>query len=251
MGGLLPSWIEKIIPRSRNHTNQKILLNLQRQLKFSFKNPELFVKALTHRSFLEISNEVKKSNERLEFLGDSILGMLVAEELFKRFPDKDEGFLTKYRSQLVDKEALYDAAQKINLSEYVLFDKRYVRGSKEGQKTILADCFEALIGAIYLDKGLSEAKKFVHDWIISPNFQSGEFKVDKNYKGQLLELAHSLKLPTPVYNTVKEEGPDHDKKFLVKVNIGNEYFGSGFGKNKKSAEQEAAKIVLEQLTSMQ
>jgi ribonuclease-3 len=245
-------WIKENIPlinRDKVASNEHVdLENLQETLGFTFHNNEYYLKALTHRSFLEISPKFIKSNERLEFLGDSILGVVVAESLFKKFPDKDEGFLTKYRSHLVNRQALVSAAGRINLLEFVLYDKRYVRGSKAGQKTIVADCFEALIGAIYLDAGLEEAREFIYQHILSPNYSSGQFTIDKNYKGQLLEFTHQHKLAAPFYKIMNEDGPDHDKKFSIDVLIGGKSYGKGVGSNKKTAEQQAAEYALKKLT---
>ena len=173
----------------------------------------------------------------------------MAESLFKKFPDKDEGFLTKYRSHLVNRHALVNAAKRIDLINFVLYDKRYVRGSKAGQKTIVADCFEALIGAIYLDHGLEMARQFILRNILDPNYSSGQFAIDKNYKGQLLEFTHLHKLSPPNYQITNEDGPDHDKKFSIDVVIGGRSYGRGTGSNKKSAEQEAAKMALEKLSN--
>ncbi|MBN1302032.1 MAG: ribonuclease III [Melioribacteraceae bacterium] len=222
---------------------------LEEKVGFNFGRTELYRKALTHRSFLEINPDLEKSNERLEFLGDAVLGLVAAETLFLKYPSKNEGYLTKYRSQLVDKESLYKSAQRLNLIDFVLYDKRYVKGSEEGKKTIVADCLEALIGAIYLDVGLHSATEFVHKWIIDPNLKSGDLRVDKNFKGQLLEYTHSQKLESPKYKVVSENGPDHDKNFQIEVLIGDQSFGLGEGKNKKSAEQEAARIALEKINS--
>jgi ribonuclease-3 len=231
-----------------NYEHEKLSL-LEAKLEMSFGRTEYYIKALTHRSFLELSPDFEKSNERLEFLGDAVLGLVTAETLFKKYPNKHEGFLTKYRSHLVDKESLFSAAQKLNLINYVLYDKRYVRGSDEGKKTIVADCMEALIGAIYLDKGLESAADFIHEWIVDPNFESGHVKVDKNHKGKLLEYTHLHKLPNPRYKIISEEGPDHNKQFIVHVYLSDEQWGSGEGKNKKSAEQEAAKDLLEKISN--
>ena len=243
-------WIkEKFSSNNNSEALAKVDINkLEGLLGLRIKNPIYFIKALTHRSFLEIAPELEKSNERLEFLGDSVLGVIVAESLFKHFPGKDEGFLTKYRSHLVDRVALANAANNIHLMSYVLFDKRYVRGSIAGQKTIVADCFEALIGAIYLDAGLEEARKFVAKHILEPNYNSGAFRIDKNFKGQLLELTHYQKLSQPFYNILNEEGPDHDKKFHIEVSIDGESYGIGIGANKKSAEQQAAKFALAKIS---
>jgi len=220
------------------------LNKLAAKLNLQFNNPILFAKALTHRSYLERTTELSKSNERLEFLGDAVLGMVVAEILFTKFQDKDEGFLTKTRSHIVDRNALYESAERLNLKKYLLYDKRFIRSSEEGIKTILADCLEALIGAIYIDQGIDKAEKFTIKWIVKPNMDSGNYQVDNNFKGQLLEYTHSKKLAPPEYVIVSSEGPDHDKEFIVEVHINNSIHGTGKGRNKKSAEQEAAKHTL-------
>ncbi|GAB4141116.1 MAG: ribonuclease III [Ignavibacteriales bacterium] len=216
-------------------------------LNIKINNKALFVKALTHKSYLDLNTNFTKSNERLEFLGDSILGFVVAGVLFEEFKDKDEGFLTKYRAGIVDKPALAKAAENMGLIDFILFDRRFVKGSVEGVKTISADCMEAMIGAIYLDSGLENAKKFIRRWIINPSFQTKEFQVDRNYKGQLLEYTHANHFPTPIYRVADELGPDHDKQFEIEVIINNHVVGKGKGRSKKSAEQEAAKSALEKI----
>ncbi len=226
---------------------QKKLNKLSQKIELKFNSPIIYAKALTHRSYLEKKTSLNKSNERLEFLGDAILGAIVAEILFKKFPDEDEGFLTKTRSHVVDKNALYEAATRLGLKHYLFYDKRFIKDSEEGIKTILADCFEALIGAIYIDLGIKTAQKFVVKWIITPNFESGNYQIDNNFKGQLLEYTHLQKMLPPNYVLVKAEGPDHKKKFIVEVVIGEIVYGMGKGKNKKSAEQEAARNTLHKL----
>ena len=129
----------------------------------------------------------------------------------------------------------------MDLKSILIYDKRYIRSYKEGIKTITADALEAIIGAIYLDSGLNLAKEFVHKWIIKPNFESGKYQEDTNYKGQLLELTHARNLTSPVYEIIEEIGPEHDKIFTSKVEIGNSITALGEGKNKKYAEQEAAR----------
>jgi len=213
-------------------------------LKIQIKNQAYFIKSLTHKSYIDLNSNFTKSNERLEFLGDSILGFIVAEILFEKFPDKDEGFLTKYRARIVDKPALAKAAEEMGLIEFILFDRRFVRGSSEGIKTISSDCLEALIGAIYLDSGFEDVQNFILRWIINPSFKTKEFQVDRNYKGRLLEFTHANHYSTPIYKVADESGPDHDKQFEVEVIINNEIMGKGKGHNKKSAEQEAAKSAL-------
>jgi len=180
-------------------------------------------------------------------LGDSVLSMIVAKHLFENFPDEEEGFLTKSRAALVNRERLYLAAQEMGLENIILFNEKYLRDSIEGIQTISADGLEALIGAIFLDQGLSKTKDFVLERIIKPYETDQNFLVDTNYKGQLLEFAHSKKLPHPRYVIRSEEGPPHKKEFIIDVFLGDELFGTGFGRNKKSAEQEASKDALPKL----
>jgi ribonuclease-3 len=239
--------IRAVIFRSvskNTETNEVDFRRLSSLLKIQIKNQSYFIKSLTHKSYLDLNSNFNKSNERLEFLGDSILGFIVAEILFEKFPEKDEGFLTKYRARIVDKPALARAAEQMGLINFILFDRRFVKGSPEGIKTISADCLEALIGAIYLDSGFTGAKKFILKWIVNPSFKTNDFQVDRNYKGKLLEFTHANHHTTPIYKVVDESGPDHDKQFVVEVTINNEVMGRGKGHNKKSAEQEAAKSAL-------
>lgn len=220
---------------------------LQKFLNFQANNKDYFIKALTHRSYIEIAPHLEKSNERLEFLGDSVLSIIVSHHLFNSFPDEGEGFLTKSRALMVNKEALAKAASTMHLKDFILYDGRFVNDSSQGIKTILADALEALIGALYLDQGFESAKEIVYKWIIEPNIINGELPADKNYKGKLLELAHANKMPSPVYKVVREEGPEHDKRFTVVVLIQGEKCGSGLGKSKKEAEQNAAKNAINKL----
>jgi ribonuclease III len=228
----------------RFHSN---LGNLESLLGFKIYNQTFYLKALTHRSYLELHHELQKSNERLEFLGDSVLSMIVAKYLFFEFPDEDEGFLTKSRASMVNRSRLFNASEEIGLKEFILFNEKYLRGSHEGFQTIMADCLEALIGAIYLDRGLDEASKFVKKYLISPFEERDSFIADTNYKGQLLEYTHSKKLPSPRYTVVKEEGPSHNKYFVIETYLGDELVGIGNGKNKKMAEQESSKNALQKL----
>lgn len=229
------------------HETEKII-QLSKKLEIKIHNPQLFIKALTHRSYLESSPILEKSNERLEFLGDAALGLVVAETLFLKFPEEDEGFLTKTRSHLVYKNELDIVAKRIGLIDFILYDKRFIKNSEEGIKTISADCVEALIGAIYLDNGIESVKKFVARWIVNPSIKSGKYQIDTNYKGQLLEYTHQLKWKTPEYLLVHSEGPDHDKVFQIEVIVNGEIYGKGKGRNKKTAEQMAAKNALLNLT---
>ncbi len=210
-------------------------------------NTSYYIQALMHRSYLEQNDEYDVSNERLEFLGDSVLSLIVAEYLFDAFPEKDEGFLTKVRAKIVNRLALADAAETINLVEFLLVSKNISNSFDNGSKTILSDALEALIGAIYLDNGLDSAKVFIQKILIQPNLKEGLYLIDENYKSQLLEFAQANKMESPTYVVIKEEGPQHNRVFTVKVTIGSRDYGFGKGKNKKSAEQKAAQEALDKL----
>jgi ribonuclease-3 len=222
---------------------------LEKMIGSSINNSSYYIQALMHRSYLEQNEEYDVSNERLEFLGDSVLSLIVAEYLFDAFPDKDEGFLTKVRAKIVNRLALADAAEKINLIDFLLVSKNISNTFADGSKTILSDALEALIGAVYLDNGLEAAKVFIQKILIQPNLKEGLYLIDENYKSQLLEFAQANKMESPTYNVIKEEGPQHNRIFTVKVSIGSRDYGYGKGKNKKSAEQKAAQEALENLNN--
>jgi ribonuclease-3 len=250
---MILSWLlNKLKKRGTDKSNKKIakLLTPQRfseleaLVGFSIKNRSFFIQALMHRSFLEQNSEYELSNERLEFLGDSVLGLIVAEYLYSIFPNKDEGFLTKIRAKLVNRIALADTSERIELSKYLLVSKNLSNTFTNGSRTVLCDALEALIGAIYLDNGLSAAKEFVAKVLIEPNAKEGEYLIDENYKSQLLEFAQASRMENPVYTVIKEEGPQHNRLFTINVSINNVDYGVGTGRNKKSAEQKAAQAAM-------
>ncbi len=226
---------------------QEKIKQLRKLLGFRMHNPAFYIKAITHRSFIEIYPHLAKSNQRLEFFGDSVLSMIIAQYLFYNFPDEEEGFLTKARASLVNKDRLYEAAQALRLDDVILYNMKYLREPVYGLQSIMADAYEALIGAIYLDRGLKRAQEFVYKSIIEPSEEDESFLVDTNYKGQLLEYVHAHKLLTPRYVIRKEEGPPHMKKFTIEVFINDVSYGFGTGNNKKIAEQNASRIALEKL----
>jgi ribonuclease-3 len=222
---------------------------LEKLIGYPINNDQYFLQALMHRSYLEQNPEFEISNERLEFLGDAVLSVTVAEYLFKKFPEEDEGFLTKVRSKFVNKIAIADIAEEINLAEFLLVGKNLMVGLNSSSRTILADAFEALIGAIFLDSGLESAKSFISRVLIEPYAKAGVHLIDENFKSQLLEYAQAKKLEPPVYTVIKEEGPHHDKVFTIKVTIGNIEFGIGKGRSKKTAEQNAAEEAIHRIES--
>lgn len=237
---------------NNSHQVKKILTphkftELEEIIGYPIKDKSHYIQALMHRSFLEELEDDDKSNERLEFLGDAVLSLIVAEYLFENFPNENEGFLTKVRAKLVNRFALSDAAEDIGLANFILINQNLTNTFARASKTVLSDAFEAIIGAIYLDHGLDISKKFIHKILINPIVKDGEYLVDENFKSQLLEYAQANRMEVPNYIVVKEEGPQHDRVFTVKVSIGENYFGIGTGKNKKTAEQNAAKATLEKI----
>lgn len=216
----------------------------------SLNNPDLFEVALTHRSAIDLSIYSKKnfvSNERLEFLGDAVLDLVVAECLYMRFPDYDEGKLTKLRSQLVNAKMLASFARKVHLGSYLIVSEAAEAIGVRDSDTTLADAFEAVIGAIYLDSGYLQAKEFLEMRILG-DVDFGELTtVENNYKSVLLEYAQAHHLSIPTYTVVAEEGPSHKKVFTVAVDIGGNVLGQGIGRSKKAAEQIAAQQAMTHL----
>lgn len=220
---------------------------LQQVLRYTIRNKQYFCEALSHRSYLQVTeNSSAVSNERLEFLGDSILNLVVAEYVFHRDGSASEGDLTKVRSRLVNRKALTAYARLLHLSDFMLMSQSASQVSDRGMETILADAFEAMIGAIYLDGGYEVARKFVKRCLLKGLHEGAVKMEDENFKSRLLEYAQAGGFGAPRYSTVNEEGPDHDRTFTIEVFIGNTSYGVGDGKNKKDAEQAAAEKALQQ-----
>lgn len=208
----------------------------------------LIVTALKHRSYLNRSNESRiHSNERMEFLGDAVIDLVVTHFLFENFPTKTEGQLSKVKSILVSKPVMADIATELNLGELILLNRGEEKTGGRTRKSILADCFEAIVGAIYLDLGLDPAREFIHTYLLR-DYQAILHKgLYKNFKSVLLEYAQSHGDGLPEYRIAEEKGPDHAKEFVIEVWIGERLLGEGRGKSKKVAEQEAAKRAVMEL----
>lgn len=231
---------ESLEPENRTRVEE-----LERIIGLEAGDPFLYVRALQHRSILaDDSYSETDSYERLEFLGDAVLDLIVSEIIFERFPDEDEGFLTKLRAKLVRGEALADYAMRLGLNELMVIGERARGQGIELSKSVLSDVFEALVGAIYVDHGYMEAYRFAREVI------EREADFDKligtldNYKSMLLEWAQARQLDIPTYRVIDEKGPGHDKTFEVKVTVDGKDRGSGTGKSKKEAEQRAARQAL-------
>jgi len=231
-----------------SYLSKKEIERLEAKLNYTFHDSSLITQALKHRSFLSVSNEARlASNERLELLGDAVLGMVVTEFLFKKFPVKDEGELTTIKSLMVSRKILTRAANQIGIGEFVLLNEAEEKAGGRKRSSILADTFEAIIGAIYLDGGLNTAIDFIHNKLLVKTKKVISEEQNKNFKSILLEYSQGKNLGLPQYLVRKEEGPDHDKLFTVEVIINNEVLGRGKGNSKKKAEQISARNALKKL----
>jgi len=211
---------------------------------YRYKNRALLKEALTHSSYGNEGKKSGKNNERLEFLGDSILSIIVAENLFNEYKNLPEGELTKLRASLVCEKSLYKFALKINLGEVLFLGKGEENSGGRSRPSILADAFEAVIASIYLDGGLEAAKNFVLGFI-PKNIDTKKTNVLSDYKTALQEIIQKNREEKIEYVLVDEIGPDHDKSFIVEVHLNSNIIGKGNGKSKKQAEQFAAKEALE------
>lgn len=214
------------------------------KLGFEFNNLDLLITALTHRSYV---NEHRKSvhhhNERLEFLGDAVLELAVTEYLFNNFSEP-EGILTAWRAALVRTESIGDAGDKLGYGPLIRMSKGEKNGSERAHLQILANAFEAVIGAIYLERGFEDARDFIHKHIIiklDGILESGSWRDPKSY---LQEISQRVDSQTPVYKVLCEEGPDHDKVFTLGVFVGEKMMGRGTGPSKQVAQQQAARAAI-------
>lgn len=213
-----------------------------------FRDLGLLKLALTHRSYLSVTGQgPRESNERLEFLGDSVLGLITSEFLYRRHPDEHEGQLTKTKSLLVSKAILSRRALRMGLGRFVLMSHSEVESGGRQRLSILADAFESVLGAIYLDQGFEAARTFITQHLLSESDAISSDKRHTNYKSHLQEYVQNSFRTHPVYRIRSEYGPDHSKHFMVEVMVGKRTLGEGRGHNKKEAEQAAARDALEQV----
>ncbi len=221
----------------------KNINELEKRIGYTFKDKELLTLALTHSSY---GNEHRgKSYERLEFLGDSVLGFVTAEYLFKNYPNLPEGQLTKNRASLVCEKSLFAFSQKIGIGDFMLLSHGELRSGGNKRPSILADMFESVTAAIYIDSGsLDEAKKFILTYI-APAAKTVGAKAFKDYKTTLQEIIQQNPEEKLQYFVISESGPDHNKHFVVEVHLNSNVIGKGGGKSKKEAEQQAAREALE------
>ena len=215
------------------------------RIGYSFKNGNLLEQAFTHRSYLNENRAPgREHNERLEFLGDAVLELVVTEFLYGKYPDKPEGDLTSYRAALVNTVSISDAATKLGMNEYLLLSRGEARDTGRARAIILANAFEALIGALYLDDGYEEAKKFIAAQLFHKTDEVVAKGLWQDSKSRFQEIAQEKRGVTPSYETLSEEGPDHAKLFTVGVFIGTKEVARGEGQSKQEAEQSAAEAGL-------
>ncbi len=218
------------------------LTQIEQKCGYRFKNKSYLDQAFLHRS---ISTKPRENYERLEFLGDAVIDIVVSRELMREFPEGDEGILTQKRSALVQKSFLSTMGQLLNLLDYIKIESNVDLSQDKIALKQAANLYEALIGAIYLDDGLNSAKKVILSTIWSHREIAWE---SVNFKGKLIELCHTKQMDNPKFLVSNVSGPEHKKLFEVKVKIGNNYYPSGIGSNKKTAEQQAAQLAIDSIT---
>ncbi len=216
---------------------------LEQGLEYSFKKKELLNNALTHSSYANETHYKYGSNERLEFLGDSVLSVIVTDYLYKQFPNKPEGELTKLRASLVCEKSLSSFSKELKVGEYLRLGKGERANGGAERASLLADAFESILAAVYLDGGMEPARKLVMRFILQ-ELKHTDDEVFKDYKTSLQEVIQRNPEERLSYILIGESGPDHDKCFTVEVHLNSNVIGTGTGKSKKHAEQDAAKQAL-------
>jgi ribonuclease-3 len=218
---------------------------LAKSLGIKFNDISILDRALVHRSYLNENRSIEKSNERLEFLGDAVLELIVSQYLYNKYPDREEGDLTSFRSAIVRTESLAQASRELNYGDYLKMAKGEEESGGRDKDYILANTFEAVLGAIFLDQGLNICRDLVNKVLLLKVENIVENRLDIDGKTKIQEVAQAKYKLTPTYEVIKEHGPDHDKIFIVAVKIGNKVIGKGEGSSKQKAEEAAAQKGLE------
>lgn len=222
------------------------LQSFEKRIGVSFDNEKLLREAFTHRSYLNENREPGLAhNERLEFLGDAVLELVVTRHLFDAYPRSTEGDLTSYRSALVNAQTLSGVAQDLGMNGYMLLSRGEAKDTGRARQFLLANAFEALVGAIYLDQGYDAAAAFIRRYLLPRTEEIVERELWRDAKSLFQEKAQDVVGTTPSYATLEESGPDHDKHFIIGVYLGKELVAKGEGKSKQEAEQEAARRALQ------
>lgn len=226
--------------------NKEKLPELQAKLGVTFQNEQLLVEALTHRSYVnEMRGSEIKHNERLEFLGDAVLELVVTHHLFLTYPNRPEGELTSFRAALVRTESLAEVAGRLELGKYIFMSRGEEGTGGRNRQYILANTVEALLGSIYLDQGFTACEKVIHELLIPKLDDIVNLRLDVDPKSKLQEVTQESVRITPTYTLITEVGPDHHKEFEMAVMIGDFQLASGKGKSKQEAEQAAASKALQ------
>lgn len=220
---------------------------IEEKIGVKFNDQDLLIQAFTHRSFLnENKDKGLKHNERLEFLGDAVLELVTTDYLFRAYPERHEGDLTSFRAALVNTQSISDAATRLGFNDYLLLSKGEAKDEGRARSYIMANTFESVIGAIYLDQGYDAAAKFIAESLIPSINQIVDEGTWIDAKSKLQEVVQEKHSLTPSYETIKEEGPDHDKVFTVAVYFGDKEIDQGSGKSKQEAEQDVARKILKE-----
>lgn len=226
----------------------KDLKDLEKILNIEFKDISLLDTAVTHRSFLNENVDISKNNnERLEFLGDAVLELIVSEYLFSAYTDREEGDLTSFRAATVRTTTLAETSRELGFGEYLKMSKGEEESGGKDKDYLLANLFEAILGAIYLDQGYSVCKEYIGRILIPKVENIVADRLDIDPKTQLQEVTQAMFKETPIYDVIKEDGPDHSKMFTVQAKITSKVLGMGEGSSKQKAEEEAAKESLQML----
>ena len=223
---------------------------LQKRLGYTFKQPTLLELALTHPSVSHDKSEKLHNNQRLEFLGDAVLQIIISTELYKKFPNRDEGTLSKARARMVNRAALAEQALQIKLGKELLLSRGEERSGGRERPSALADAFEAMVGAIYLDGGFVKVKKFILAQFTERLAGADASRPVGNPKGELQEMLQSQSAVAPEYRLLESEGPDHDRSFVCAVRHRGRELARGIGKSKKSAETDAAAEAMKALRAL-
>jgi len=219
--------------------------NFEKKTKIIFKNKKLLEQAFIHRSYINENPLIKLShNERLEFLGDAVLELIVTDFLYKKYPNYTEGELTALRSALVNAIIISEVAADIGMNDYLLLSKGEAKDKGKARQYILANTYEAYIGALYMDQGIETVDKFVHQSLLPKTEEIVTKKLWRDAKSLVQEKAQEFINITPMYRVLSESGPDHDKHFTVGILFGSNLIAEGRGKSKQEAEQKAAEAAL-------
>ncbi|SQB98559.1 ribonuclease III [Helicobacter fennelliae] len=226
------------------------ITRFQNNINYHFKNKQLLIEALTHRSAKK-HNANKHNNERLEFLGDAVLDLIIGEYLFCKFPQHNEGKLSKMRSSLVNEESFAKIARNIHIGDILILSQSEEQNNGRNKNSLLSDAFEAIMGALYLEAGIEKVKEIIYKLLdtLYPNMNMDNLFMD--YKTALQEITQARFGSIPVYKLIDEKGPDHDKKFAMQILIEDIIYATAIGNSKKNAQQSCAKIAYLKITKQE